>query len=115
MTSAEARIAPRPRPFGRYSLRLAIWPVTAVVAAYVILLQVRDGTVVAEVVAAASLGILFAAPVANVVGLVLGAMAMFRSGDRKVMAVFGIILNLIVILFVAMVMFFGARAMVSFR
>ena len=56
MTSAEARIAPRPRPFGRYSLRLAIWPVTAVVAAYVILLQVRDGTVVAEVVAAACLG-----------------------------------------------------------
>src|SRR3954470_5834211 len=115
MASAEARMAPRPRSFGRYSLRLAIWPVIAVVAAYVFLLQVRDGTVLAEVVGAASLGILFAAPVANVVGLVLGVMAIFRSGDRKVLAVFRIILNLIAILFVAMVMFFGARAMVSFR
>ena len=40
---------------------------------------------------------LLAAPFAHLVGLVLGVIALFRAGDRRGLAVIGIVLNVIVV------------------
>ena len=52
-----------------------------------------------------------AAPFGHLAGLVLGVIALFRAGDRRVLAVIGILLNIIVVAFGLMMAYFAASGL----
>jgi hypothetical protein len=87
--------------FGKLSVQIAVWifVVTWVmfIAVTIFIHNMPKKSFLADAVSSVFVAELFAAPFAHLAGLVLGVIALFRAGDRRGLAVVGIILNVIVV------------------
>jgi hypothetical protein len=96
--------AQRRRSFGKLSVQIAVWIfiVTWVLFVGFTIYSGYSGhppkkSQGLEIASSAIVIELALAPVGHLVGLVLGVMALFRAGDRRGLAVVGILLNIIVV------------------
>ena len=95
--TAAAPAVPR-RSFGQLSVRIAVGIFVTATVLLVGFFQIPDKASWHEIAAGAvviAVGIV--APLGHLVGLVLGVMAMFRTGDRRVLGLVGALLNLVVV------------------
>jgi hypothetical protein len=86
------------RSFGQLSVRIAVAIFVAATVLLVGFYQIPDkaswhGVAAGAVVIAVGI----VAPLGHLVGLVLGVMAIFRTGDRRVLGLIGALLNLVVV------------------
>ena len=112
MTAADAVAAPRRRSFGKLSVQTAVG-IFALAAVLLLLFyeipakaswhDVAAGTVVIAV------GIL--APLGHLVGIVLGIVSFFRSGDRPGLGVVGILLNALVLVLGVLLIYMAASGL----
>ena len=86
------------RPFGKLSVQIAVGIFVAATILLVAFYQIPEKAAWHDAAAGAvviAVGIL--APLGHLAGLVLGVVAMFRTGDRRLLGLIGVLLNLLVV------------------
>lgn len=87
--------------FGKLSVQIAVWIFVLTwvlfIAVTIFINNMPKKSVLADAASSVFVAELLAAPFAHFAGLVLGVIALFRAGDRRGLAVVGIILNVVVV------------------
>jgi hypothetical protein len=103
--------------FGKLSVQIAVWTFilswALIIAAKIFVHESPKQSPLADVVSGVVVIELIAAPFAHLVGLVLGVMALFRAGDRRVLAIIGILLNVSVVVIGLMMAYTVAQGLVA--
>jgi hypothetical protein len=112
MTAADAAVAPRLRSFGKLSVQTAVGIFALATVLLILFLQIPDKASWHDVAAGAvviAVGIL--APLGHLVGAVLGIVALFRTGDRPVLGVVGVLLNSLVVALGVLLIYMAASGL----
>jgi hypothetical protein len=112
MTAMDAAAAPRRRSFGKLSVQTAVGIFALAAVLLILFYEIPAKASWHDVAAGAvviAVGIL--APLGHLVGVVLGIVSFFRSGDRPGLGVVGILLNSLVIALGVLLIYMAASGL----